>query len=67
MHPITLVLFLDAHLLTHPLPISRRAHQLLAITVWLSLLDLVAAVQALVNPTPKETLAWCVTGASVEP
>ena len=64
-HPITLVLLLDAHLLVLPLPTSRRAHHLLPITVSVfSLLDLAAAVQALLTPS-QHTLAGCVTGASL--
>ena len=75
-HPITLVLLLDAHLLARPLPApySRRALHLLLLTVSVSsLLDLAAAVQALVtNPAlalgtqiSRHTLAGCVTGAPI--
>ena len=61
---ITLVLLLDAHLPSIPLPISCRAHHLLPITVSVfSLLDLAAAVQALL--TPIRALAGGVTGASL--
>ena len=61
---IALELLLHTNLLPDKLPISRRAHHLLPITVSVfSLLDLAAAVQALAINI---TLAGCVTGASVD-
>ena len=61
---VALELLLHTNLLPGKPPISRRAHHLLPITVSVfSLLDLAAAVQALL--TPILTLAGCVTGASV--
>ena len=63
---IALELLLHTNLLPGKPPISRRAHHLLPITVSVfSLLDLAAAVQALVTSPLPHTLAGCVTGASV--
>ena len=62
---VALELLLHTNLLPSKLPISRRAHHLLPITVSVfSLLDLAAAVQALGSPCP-HALAGCVAGASV--